>query len=76
MMIEDDLKFEVSKLLEDVKACDLRIGELEQDAARYRWLRENADEVHAGEQVEWVRKYGSYSPELDAAIDSALKSRP
>ena len=47
-------------------------GEESRDAARYRWLRENADEVFAGEAVEWQVKYGRLPAQLDDAIDAAI----
>lgn len=44
------------------------------DAARYRWLRQNADEVFAAEAVEWQVKYGNLPAQLDDAIDAAMNA--
>jgi hypothetical protein len=57
-----------------------RIEELELDAARYRWLRDNADVVFNETQYFLTRSgtwiYSKYPTkhELDSAIDAALSS--
>ena len=64
-------------LLEHIDAKQARIAELEQDAARYRWLREQASIVHATEgNIKWEWESGEYGEpdhSLDRFIDAAMQ---
>lgn len=67
----DVLRAENTRLRDEVSDLDalrVRVAELEADAARYRWLRDHANEAW----VQWAdEREDSTSADIDAAIDRA-----
>jgi hypothetical protein len=67
-----DLQIEAADTIQSLRA---RVAELEQDAARYRWLRDGDWRPF---DYEWLRDIdaigmgSNYEEVLDAAIDSAM----
>ena len=55
-----------------IERLTTRVAELEKDAARYRWLRENNIVAHVKFEFADGCSY-VYAEDLDAAIDAAMK---
>lgn len=58
----------------NVLALTARVRELEKDAARYRWLRENAKYQLYGDQI--IDLFSCSAHKADRLIDSAMKASP
>lgn len=61
---------EVAVLKDDIIALRARVAELEQDAARYRWLRDGCCDKDTAASRIAQNEYGMH---WDAAIDAARK---
>jgi hypothetical protein len=73
-----ELKHDLLEVATERDQARERIGELEKDAARYRWLRETADhecEQDSREDYAWFALHNESPDELDRAIDSAIEER-
>lgn len=60
----------------DYAALDRRVAELERDAARYRWLRDNCQESEdycatSGQLYFGTYGYGGLDAEIDAKIEGS-----
>lgn len=67
----------IAELTARAEAAEARVAELERDAGRYRWLRENASEIGCyGKDSYYNFEDFRYMPterdDLDAAIDAAI----
>ena len=83
----DQLEFVTSEAADEIERLQTRVAELERDAARYRWLRQERYMFREGavvtcdEQAEtvalWVKcPVTNCICEVDAAIDADMKEQP
>ena len=69
---------ELCRAADEIERLRVELAACQQDAERYRWLRDNGDgfeitvrEVNEDGGEEWIAGYSG--PELDIAIDTARK---
>ncbi len=83
-LILTDLGKRVAALQDENDTLKTRLAEVEKDAARYQWLRDNCARVQTPMlgvlllcvPSKWLPEHQTTTAEDDASIDAAMKEQP